>query len=379
MNTLEWYILRQALGPLLAILAALAAVAILTQGLDQLSLIATNRNSGFAFAWVTVLALPQLISLILPLAVFFAVAYSINRMHSESETVVAYSAGVSHGRLAKPVLRLAIAAAVVHLGVTTLIQPASYREMRATIYEVRADVAATMVREGSFTFPADDLTVYARERGPNGEMRDMMIHDERTDPPVTYNARRGAVAMVEGKPAVIMREGQITRQLSNGTVEVLDFDQYVLQLGDEMTESEDFYLKPSDRFMFELFDPDLTSYFDQRNVNRLLAEAHYRLSSPLLDPALALVALAGLLGGEFSRRGYARRLIIASVIAVMVRLGALTIQSEAVDNPDLNPLQYAFPLLVCAISGYMLVFAHPRRPSKRARKLMKQRAAEAAS
>ncbi|MBI1187476.1 MAG: LptF/LptG family permease [Alphaproteobacteria bacterium] len=368
MNTLESYVFRQALGPLLAILAALAAVALLTQGLDRLSLIAANRNSGFAFAWVTILALPQLVSLILPLAIYFAVAYAINRMHNESETVVAYSAGVSHGRLAKPILRLALAAAVVHLGVVLLVQPAAYREIRETIYEVRGDVAASLVREGSFTFPAEDLTVYARERGPNGEMRDMMIHDARPTRPITYNASRGAVAMVDGKPAIIMRDAQVQRQLEDGTVQVVDFDQYLLELGDFSVDSELFYLKPSDRFLLELVAPDHTNYFDQRNVDRLLAEAHYRLSSPLLDPALALIALAGLLGGEFSRRGYARRLVIASVTALLVRLAALAIQAECVDNPELNPLQYALPLLVCAGAGWMLVFAHPRRPSRRALK-----------
>ncbi|MGE3251555.1 MAG: LptF/LptG family permease [Hyphomonadaceae bacterium] len=366
MNTLETYIFRQTLGPLLAILTALAAVAILTQGLDQLSMIATNRNSGFAFAWVTILALPQLISLILPLAIFFAVAYAINRMHSESETVVAYSAGVSHGRVAKPVLRLAIAAAVVHLATTTLIQPAAYREMRETLHEVRTDVAASLVREGTFTFPADNLTLYARSRGAGGEMRDMMIHDARPRLPITYTARRGIIAMVEGTPSVIMRDGQIQRQQNDGTVEVLDFDQYMLQLGDFLVASEDFFLKPSDRFLFELFRPDLTNFYDQRNVDRLLAEAHYRLASPLLDPALALIALAGLLGGDFSRRGYGRRLVIAGVLALVVRLTALAIQTAAADDPSLNPLQYAFPLLVCAAAGLVLLRAAPRRPPKRA-------------
>src|SRR5215475_924904 len=103
MNTFSAYVFRQALGPLLAILGALAAVAILTQGLNQLDIIVTNRRAGFAFAYVTILALPQLISLIMPLAVFFAVLYALNRMHSESEIVTIYGAGMSRGRIARPI------------------------------------------------------------------------------------------------------------------------------------------------------------------------------------------------------------------------------------------------------------------------------------
>ena len=112
MNTLSAYVFRQALGPLLAILGALAAIAILTQGLNQLDIIITNRAAGFAFAWVTLLALPQLISLILPMAVFIAVIYALNRMRTESEVAVMFGAGVSRGRIARPIIQLAYAGGV---------------------------------------------------------------------------------------------------------------------------------------------------------------------------------------------------------------------------------------------------------------------------
>ena len=118
---------RQALGPLLAILGALAAIAILTQGLNQLDIIITNRRAGFAFAWVTMLALPQLISLILPMAVFIAVVYALNRMQSESEVAVLYGAGVSRQRIARPIMQLAVLAALAHLAINVVIQPGRSR------------------------------------------------------------------------------------------------------------------------------------------------------------------------------------------------------------------------------------------------------------
>lgn len=364
MNTLAAYVFRQALGPLLGMLAGLAAIALLTQGLNQLDIIVSNRQSGFAFAWVTVLATPQLISLLLPLAVFFAVIFAINRMHSESETVVIYASGVSNGRLARPIMQLALLAATAHLGLNMLVQPAASREMRATIHDIRADVAASLVREGSFTFPSSDLTLYARDRGAGGQMRDLMIHDARVTPAVTYTARSGVVAMVEGQPAIVMRDGQVQRQKADGSLQVLDFYQYALKLEGVFDPGGDPNLKASDRFLIELFYPDRTQYFDQRNIDRFLAEAHYRLSSPLLNPALALIAL-GILVGEFRRQGYGRRIVIASVLALVVRLTALAIQAAAVDNPSLNPLQYAFPLGVCFIAGARLVIARPNRGPRR--------------
>jgi lipopolysaccharide export system permease protein len=102
LNTFSAYVFRQAINPLLAILGALAAVAILTQGLSQLDIIISNRQAGFAFLEVTILPLPQLISSILPLALFFAVLYTLNRMHSESEIATIYGAGVWRASIARP-------------------------------------------------------------------------------------------------------------------------------------------------------------------------------------------------------------------------------------------------------------------------------------
>ena len=354
MNTISTYVFRQALGPLLAILGALAAIAILTQGLNQLDMIVTNRRAGFAFAWVTILALPQLISLILPMALFIAVVYALNRMQSESEIAVLYGAGVSRQRLARPILQLAVLAAIVHLAINCIIQPWSFEERRNVFYDLRTDIASSLVEEGSFTYPAEGLTLYARSRGGGGELRDLLINDSRTPPGITYTARAGAIVTIEGAPAIVMRDGQVQRQTEQSGVDVLDFDRYVLKFDGVFDEPELFYLKASDRTLFDLFFPDRTAHYDQRNINEFLAEAHGRLSAPLLNIALALIALVGVLVGDFSRRGYGRRIMWASIIALVVRLAALVVQAAAANEPQFNPLQYILPLAVIIIAGLML-------------------------
>jgi lipopolysaccharide export system permease protein len=355
MNTVSAYIFRQALGPLLAILGALAAIAILTQGLNQLDIIITNRRAGWAFAYVTLLALPQLISLILPMAVFIATIYALNRMQSESEIAVLYGAGVSRRRIARPIIQLAVLAALAHLAINAVVQPWSFTERRETLYALSTDVASSLIEEGSFTFPAEGITLYARQRGGGGELRDLLINDARQELPITYTARAGAIVTLDGAPAIVLRDGQIQRQTVEGTVDVLDFDRYVLQMGTEAIEEPDyFFLKASDRTLYELFFPDTTSHYDQRNVEQFLAEAHGRLSAPLLNIALAMIALVGVLVGEFRRGGYGRRIMFAAIWALVIRLGALGFQAAAADDPNLNALQYALPIIVIIVCGVML-------------------------
>lgn len=354
MNTISAYVFRQVLGPLLAILGALAAIAILTQGLNQLDIIITNRRAGFAFAWVTILALPQLISLVLPIAMFAAVVYAINRMQAESEVAVLYGAGVSRQHLARPIVQLATLAALVHLIINVIVQPWAFQERRETFYALRTDIASSLIEEGAFTFPSENLTLYARERGGGGELRDLLINDARPEYPITYTARAGAMQTIDGQPAIVMRDGQIQRQIEDGTVDVLDFDRYVLQLEGNIEEAGYFVLKQSDRTLHQLLFPDMTEHYDIQNAQDFEAEAASRLSSPLLSIALAMIALVGVLGGEFSRRGYGRRIMIAGGIALLVRVIPIALQSAAQQDPALNPVQIALPLVVILVCSVML-------------------------
>lgn len=374
MNTFSAYVFRQALGPLLAILGALAAVAILTQGLTQLDIIITNRDAGFAFLEITILSLPQLISLILPLALFFAVLYALNRMQSESEIVTIYGAGVSRGRIARPIMQLAFLCALAHLAINVVVQPAALGARRDIYYSLRSDIASSLIREGSFTFPSTNLTLYARERGGGGEMHDIMINDARPQFPVTYTARSGAIVMINGEANIVLRDGQAQRQVADGTVDVLEFDRYPVPLGNFFDEPDIFFLKASDRYLYDLFLPDRTSYYDQRNLSRFLAEGHARLSSPLLNIAMAMIALVGVLVGQFSRRGYARRMMLAAGVALLVRLLALAINAAAIDKPGLNVLQYALPIAVMLVCTAMLGGKSARRKRREAGPLLTARA-----
>src|SRR5262245_3815250 len=110
MTRLQRYLLRQVLLPLLGILLALTAIAVLTQGLAQLDIIADQRRSALTFLEITLLAVPQLLALILPLAVFFATIYAVNRLHSDSELVVAFAAGMGPWQIIAPIFRLAVMA-----------------------------------------------------------------------------------------------------------------------------------------------------------------------------------------------------------------------------------------------------------------------------
>jgi lipopolysaccharide export system permease protein len=372
MSLFQRYLFGAVLASMIAIVGGLVMVALLSQGLSSISLLVENRQSALTYLWVTLLATPQVIALLLPIGLFIAAVTSLNRIHSDSEIVVAQASGMSIWGVAAPIMRLATLAALLHLIINLWIQPTAYREMRDVIGDVRADIVSSLLQSGAFTTPADGLTVYTRSVDATGRLNGLLIHDDRIkDSEQTYVAQTGTITDVDGGPAIIMFNGQIQQVDADSGLAVLDFDQYVFDLSPFIQDDSDLILKASDRYLHELFSPDLTNYFNFQNRDAFIAEGHARLSSPLLNLTLAMIAVLAVVGGDFSRRGYGRRIAFASAAAVIVRLLALGIQSAAEDDPALNIAQYLLPILVLLWTCYLagrptgLPFGKKRRFAKR--------------
>src|SRR4029079_343105 len=129
-----------------------------------------QRQSALAFLKITLLYMPQLINMILPVAVFVAALVALNRLHTEQEIVVCFAGGMSRWRVISPALRLACTIAFLALLLNLFVQPAAFRGLRDELCAVRTALAATLVREGEFTEPSPGLTVYAQTVDGQGKM-----------------------------------------------------------------------------------------------------------------------------------------------------------------------------------------------------------------
>jgi lipopolysaccharide export system permease protein len=163
MRLIDGYLFRQLLAPTLAAVAALGGVALLSQSLSSLDLLVDQRQSILVFGRIVLLSLPQLLSMVLPIALFVAALLTLNRLHIEQEIVVCFAAGMSRWRVVSPAIRLAVAAALVTLVVNLWVQPWCARAMREELFRIRTDLAASLVKPGEFTQPAPGLTVYVQD------------------------------------------------------------------------------------------------------------------------------------------------------------------------------------------------------------------------
>lgn len=344
MKIIDRYLFRQLAGPVLVAIGALTLVTMLGQSLGQLDLIVERGQSAWTLAKVTVLALPQVVTLILPIGVLVGALMALNRLHSEHEIVVCYAGGMSRWRVIDPAMRLAVLAALLALASNLFVQPAAMREMRRDLHAVRADLAAVLVREGEFVEGAPGLTIYTQRVDQNGLLRNLFIHVDRPGGATLYDAAEGRITTLEGRPVIILSEGSSSEFSGAGVLNYLSFDDYVVELGPYAVDPEPLHYKESDRWLSELLFPNPANEWEAGNRLRLMAEAHARLASPLYVIAFMAVALSSVLGGSFSRTGYARRIAAAAAIAITVRLLGFAALSACSTNAWLNILQYALPI-----------------------------------
>src|SRR2546427_2054437 len=137
--------------------------------------------------------LPETISLVLPVAVLFAVVFTVGALGRHSELTAAKASGVSFHRVVRPLLVASLAAVVLDLG---LPEPAPVTSARRAELLGDKQVRLTATRY-NFVYRADGGWVYAirsLEIGPR-LMRDVIMEREGTGedyPTIVIAAPRAA-------------------------------------------------------------------------------------------------------------------------------------------------------------------------------------------
>jgi lipopolysaccharide export system permease protein len=342
------YVLRQLAGPVVLFGFLLTAVVWLSQSLRLLDLVINRGQSAPTFVYLTILLLPSLLVIILPVAFFAGALYGLHKLNSDSELVVMSACGYSRRQLAAPILIAAAAAMLATYSCSLFFMPLGQRTMKNEVMNIRADIGAAILTEGAFNTPAEGLTVFMRELSPDGRIRGILVHDNRDlTRPTTYLAESGVLADTMAGARLIMMDGTIEQTASGGgKLSVLKFKRYVFDLDQFAGQQQAGELEASDRFLNELFWPVLKGPLKNKNFLHILAaEGHNRLAAPLYCLTFAFIALATVTGGRRQRGAYALRLTLASLIAGLLRVIGYSAQGLTARSPSLWPLMYLIPLL----------------------------------
>ena len=345
MRRLSFYVLKQLIGPVALFTFLITCVIWLTQALRLLDLIINRGQSATTFAYLSLLIVPSLLVIILPLAFFAGSLYALSRLNTESELVVMASAGFSRIQLAVPVL---IAAALV-MALTWLcslyLMPAGQRAMNEKVVDIRANIGAALLNEGTFNTPAKGLTVFIREIDNDGSIRGVLVHDNRNiKAPISYLAESGRIVQTPAGARLVMVDGTVERIAKHGArLNVLRFKRDVFDLDQFSSPTPVSERAAKERYLSELLNPSADLKPKVRNA--YIAEGHSRIAEPFYCIAFALIVLAAVTQGRRARGANLLRMTIACFAASLLRIAGYGVQGLAVGNSAFCILFYVLPLI----------------------------------
>lgn len=378
MSILTRYIFGQAAGALVLIVASLTGVVWIAVALRQLELVTNQGQNLTRFITITLLAIPNMMALIAPIALLIASIHVLNKASGDSELIVMTSGGMPVWGLLKP---LGLLAVIVALGVATvnhLIGPWTQTQLRDHLNEVRTDLMSSVLQPWRFTSPEPRLTLHIRDRSPTGELLGLVMHDARDPKTVlTYLAERGLI-IKQGEAAFLrMQKGHIVRKLPDQSApQIIVFDSYVVDLNQLEQRAEQPGLeRPRERSTLALLTFDPNDPKEKAQEKKSIAELHERFSSPLYALTFVVIVVAAMGQAQTTRQNRTQAVVLAFALAVGTRVAGIAANNALTGKSRAVWLVYAIPLvalLIALFSTYWNIY--PRAPSKLQRQLIFLRA-----
>ncbi|EYD73719.1 LPS export ABC transporter permease LptF [Limimaricola hongkongensis] len=333
---------------------------------DQL--VADGQNLS-VFLELTMLTLPSLIRLVVPISGFAAALYVTNRLTSDSELTVVQAMGYSPFRLARPVLLFGLLSGLLTGALTVVINPLANARLAERQSEIARSATARLLQEGEFLSPISGITLYIREITPEGELRDLMISDSR-DPQetVTYTAASAYLVETATAPQLVMIDGlvQVLRP-DAARLSTTRFEDFAYDLEPLTRASDSGRLRVREVPTWDLLRPTpelLTA--TERSPEQLAAEAHERIAGAVLAAAAPLIGFATLLIGGFSRFGVWRQILAAIGLIIIVQSLESVAATILRGAPGQWPVTYLPGVTGFAIATIELALAgRPRRRLRR--------------
>lgn len=360
MRLIERYIFRRAAGAFLITLVTLAGVVWMTQALRQMNIVTAKGAALMVFLEITGFALPFLLIIIAPFALFIAAVQTLNAFNAESELVVLNASGASRFVVLRPILALAGLTTVAMLVLGTWLSPLALRSVRDELTKINVNLVANIVQPGRFVDIEGGLTFHIRNRSGDGTLAGLFLEDRR-DPQLafTYVADKAAIVETFGKTLLVMRDGVIQRRTpKDGNLSLINFESYAFDLSGLTPATVAPNYRPSERTLSDLWtgssvgpEADETA---RRNAGRYRAELHDRLSQPLLALAYALIAFLALGDARTTRQGRGFAILTTIAVVVLMRGIHFAATSAATTSSVAVALLYAGPIGV-VLGGLALV------------------------
>ncbi len=345
MGRLDRYILMTCGLAFFAALSTLTGMVWLTQILRRFDLVTSQGQTIWVFFTITSLALPTLILLTTPIALFLAVTYTLNKLNGDSELIVMSAAGLSPWQTFKPLLIFSLAVAALSALISIDIGPRSLRVLREQISAVTADIVSNVAQPGRFVSIDKGLTFHVRERGVGGLLRGIFVNDSRDANAITtYVADRGRIVSSDTGVFLVLEQGTMHRSASEvRNSSMVEFERYAFDLSQLTGNKSTDQSRASDKTFSELLAGPSEGPNSQIESARIRVEIHKRLSTPIYPIAAFVIPFAFLGLPRTTRQSRSAAVAGAGIAFMTIEIAGFGTWGFVQRNEFASPLPYLVP------------------------------------
>lgn len=323
--TLPSYVIKDVVKPTLMALGILLGLVWLLQSLRFLDLVINKGLEFSVFLYLTMLLIPKLLTLILPISVFVGTIASLRRWQDDNELTAVLSLGRGPWAVLFPLIVWGMAAVMFGYVLFIDLLPRSTTAFKDLQYQIRTQNGQLLLEEGTFNQLGKNLMVYLKQRLGPTTLDQILVHDTRNpDQPVTWYARKGEITMdAQGFPQLVLKNG-VRQEVGPKQVGMLEFDTYNLDIRQSLGQQ---VMAPRKRDVAEydlgeLLTTAALPETDKGLGHEMVSEWHKRLLWPLSPLPLVLLAAAWLLRPP-RRHQSGWKLMAAAGVSGILYLGAL--------------------------------------------------------
>lgn len=348
------YIQKRLLINFLMVYCVFISIIWFTQSLRFLELVTAKGLSFGTFAQITTFLILPMSYVCIPMAMFFAALFTFSNLESHNELVILKACGVSNMQLYKYCSKVLILITLVHLSISLYFLPKSYHNLKEMQHELKNQLISAILEEGVFNTQSNNITVYIDEKEGDSSYKGIFIYDLRDKAkPVTMMAQSGQLIKDGDVPGFLLHNG--THQIEDkesGNISLGFFRDYSFIFKNEAG-SEERTIDINEMFINDLLETDNKSEADIRmhKVN-----AMQRITWPLCNFVLPLIAIAGLISALGSRRSTLMKQVRAGAIGIIFITALLMLNNIS--------MQHFFVIYISAVFIFlsmMLSYIYARR------------------
>ncbi|MEK9531865.1 MAG: LptF/LptG family permease [Alphaproteobacteria bacterium] len=361
-NQLNKYFFSNIMGIWLIILSCLMGVIWLNQSLRILDVVITQGASFADFLRFSFLAAPLWLFVTVPLSAFIAILWTLHRFLSDREIVVMQAVGLSPLQLSvAPVLFSILLSAFLFFN-SLILLPLGFSGFKTVQDEVRNTIPKLLLQDNVFIDIDQNLTIFIGKKHSRNSVGNVFIQDTQNKKKhVTYTAEIGEFTTLENQPVVILKNGQRTEtSVEAEKSTIISFDSYTFSIirDTQIQDSSERVKDANEESVSNLFNRNLAAndlFWRQR-----FAEAHYRLSSPLLVISLSITAIALFFYRLSKQVSLAKRLTLASLFGLAIQILYVMSKSLVINYPFLWPVMYLVTIIP-AIIGFVSIISSSQK------------------